>query len=144
LWVVGEGDRSRFEAVARRAGVSEAVRFHGSIPNTQDVYRAADMFVLPSLYEAFSLVTLEAASSALPIIVCEGVSGVAELIADTDAGLIVPRQPQAFAAALVKLAVDHGQRVRMGESARRRALAFSWDNSANQVRALYRSLLGAA
>lgn len=143
LWVVGQGDRQRFEAMAGGLGVAEVVRFHGSIPDTEEVYRAADVFVLPSLYEAFSLVTLEAAASALPIVVCEGVSGVAELIGDTEAGLIVPRQTEAFAAALVKLAADRNQRVTMGQSARARAMGFSWAHSADQLRELYRYLLRA-
>lgn len=140
LWVVGAGDRRRYEGLAAREGVSERVRFFGSRSDTERFYQAADVFVLPTLYEAFPLVALEAGSSALPI-VATPVSGIEELLAGGCGGTLVDRSPDSIASELRRLAIDPAARRRLGAEARERALSYTWSRSVASVTAVYRSLL---
>jgi len=141
LWIVGLGDQDRFHAHAERVGVGERVRFFGVCSDMERFYQAADVFVLPSLYESFSLVSFEAAACGLPVLATR-VHGVDELVADADCGLMMERAPEAFAAALAELASDPHRRARMGTVARRRASAYTWQRSTDTVLAIYRELLG--
>jgi glycosyltransferase involved in cell wall biosynthesis len=143
LWIVGRGDQNRARAQAERWGVADRVRFFGVRSDTERFYKAADVLMLPSRYEAFPLVSLEAAACALPVIATR-VNGVSELIGDDEAGFIVDRNSQAFAEALETLTADAGRRVRAGGEARRRASSYTWDRSAESVLQIYRELLGAA
>jgi glycosyltransferase involved in cell wall biosynthesis len=141
LWIVGLGDQNRFRALAERIGVAERVRFFGVRSDVERFYQAADLFVLPSLYESFSLAAFEAAACGLPLLATR-VHGVAELLVDADCGLIVERAPESFAAALAALASDPERRTSMGTIARRRASAYTWQRSTDGVLAIYRERLG--
>ena len=69
--VAGDGDdRARLEGLAHELGVSERVRFIGQVPDRDlpDLYRAADVFVMPSTGEGFGIVFLEALASGIPVI----------------------------------------------------------------------------
>ncbi|HZQ64812.1 MAG TPA: glycosyltransferase family 4 protein [Gaiellaceae bacterium] len=143
LLVVGDGDRRRFDALAREHGVAEHVVFAGRRRDPERYYAAADVFLLPSWYETFSLAAFEAASSGLPV-VASALNGVEELLGDGRAGLLVPRDAESFAAALAALASDPDLRRRLGTHARDRASEYTWDRSAQAVEALYRSVLDGA
>jgi glycosyltransferase involved in cell wall biosynthesis len=142
LWVVGSGDDRRLLALAHEQGVGDRVHFFGYRSDTTAFYQAADIFVLPSLYETFSLVAYEAAASALPI-VSTRVSGVDELVGE-NAGVFVDRTPRAVAEALLLLASDDALRRKMGETARVRALEYTWERSVMSVLTLYKRLLPGA
>lgn len=140
LWVVGPGDESRFRALAGRLGVADRVAFFGRRADTERFHQAADLFVFPTTYEAFSLVTLEAAASGLPLVV-PFVNGVAELVGADEAGLIVERTASSVATALAALAGSSSRRAALGVEAQRRAAAFTWERSDRAVLDLYRELL---
>ena len=135
LWVVGRGDQDRFGALATQLGIGDAVRFFGSRSDTERFYQAADIFVLPTLYETFSIATYEAAASGLPVVATR-VSGIAELVSD-DAGFLVDRNADQVAKALYRLISEPQLRRSMGEAGRRRAQRFTWDKSVESVLALY-------
>ena len=141
LWVVGYGDPERYGALATRAGVGERVRFFGTQGDIAPFYRAADLFVLPSLYEQASLAAYEAAASGLPLVVTP-VSGMEELVGADEGGLLAERTPSAVAQALARLARDAALRARMGEVARRRAVEFTWERTVESTLAAYERLLG--
>jgi UDP-glucose:(heptosyl)LPS alpha-1,3-glucosyltransferase len=140
LWVVGQGNRRRHEQIARRSGILSRVKFFGRRRDTERFYAAADMFVLPTLYESFSLVAFEAAASGLPII-ATSVNGIEELLGDDQAGIVVERTPEAVAAAVERLARDAGERARLGAEARRRASKYTWERSAESSLELCRVLI---
>ncbi|HEX7311869.1 MAG TPA: glycosyltransferase family 4 protein [Gaiellaceae bacterium] len=139
LWVVGRGDERRFRRLAEHNGVSRNVRFFGFRGGVEQFYDAADVLVLPTLYEADPLVVHEAAAAGLAIVVTR-VNGVEELVGDDEAGFIVDRNAHAIGAALARLAVDEPLRLRQAAVARAKARAMSWERSTFGVVNLYRRL----
>jgi UDP-glucose:(heptosyl)LPS alpha-1,3-glucosyltransferase len=140
LWVVGRGDQRRFASLIDNLGAG-VIRFFGERSDLDDLYKAADVFLLPSMYETFSLATLEAASSALPVIVTPHVGVGASLVGANKGGRMVERSSDAFASALVEIGANAKLRMRLGEAARQQAIQFSWNSSAEKVRSLFVWLL---
>ena len=88
--VVGEGDdRTRLEALARDAGVSDRVRFLGAqgLPSLIETYRAADLFVMPSTGEGFGVSFLEAMASGTPALGLD-IAGAKDALADGELGTV--------------------------------------------------------
>jgi len=140
LWVVGAGNGARFSALARGLGVEDSVRFFGRRSDPERFYRGADMFVLPSAYEAFSLAMIEAAASGLPLVV-PPLSGAGELVGEAEAGVIIDREVGSIASALGALARYPARRAELGAEAHRRANRFTWEASAASLMEVYRALL---
>jgi phosphatidyl-myo-inositol dimannoside synthase len=89
--VVGEGDdRRRLEACAREVGVAGRLRFVGSVelPMLITIYRAADLFVMPSTGEGFGIAFLEAMASGTPAVGL-AVAGAQDALADGELGTAV-------------------------------------------------------
>jgi phosphatidylinositol alpha-1,6-mannosyltransferase len=90
--VVGEGDdRARLEELARDVGVSDRVRFLGAIglQSLTEIYRMADLFVMPSTGEGFGIAFLEAMASGTPALGLD-VAGARDALADGRLGTAVP------------------------------------------------------
>ncbi len=87
--IAGEGDdRERLAALARETGVASSVRFLGAVPDADlpDLYRAADLFALPSTGEGFGIVFLEAMACGTPAIGL-AVAGASDALADGRLGI---------------------------------------------------------
>jgi len=104
-------------------------------------YCAAEMLVLPSLYEAFSKVLLEAMASGKPVIATR-TGGNPEAVVDGVTGRLVPYgSAEALASAIVSLMEDTKSSAAMGRSSRSRAEAiFSWRSVAERVSSAYNEL----
>jgi len=88
IW--GDGPlRGKIEWQAKKLAIDKSVFLLGYQPNVSDFFSDLDIFVLPSLYETFSLVVLEAMRVGLPII-STSVGGIPELIKDGVSGVLVP------------------------------------------------------
>ena len=75
LLLVGDGELSdRIRQIACNNNLEEKVIFTGNVDNVQDYYQMMDVFVLPSLYEGFPFVALEAQAAGLPCVISAGVS----------------------------------------------------------------------
>jgi glycosyltransferase involved in cell wall biosynthesis len=139
LWVVGAGDVARFRQVARDTAVEDHVTFFGPREDVERFYQAADFFVLPSLYEAFSLVLLEAAACGLAIITT-AVNGTEELNSVKQSLLIVNRTVPAFAQAIVRICEDERLAHEMRRAARESAVSYTWERSVREVLRVYAEL----
>lgn len=135
LAVVGRDDPGAMRALATRLGVAGRVRFEPPRPAVESLYATADALLLPTRYDAFANVTLEAMASGIPA-VTSAANGAAEIV---DAGGIViddPEDVNGFARALDVLD-DPRERARLGVAARSIAERFSWPAHVERLRALY-------
>ena len=142
LAVAGDDpERSHFQAMAKQRGVEDRVRWLGFRRDIERVYAAADAFIFPSAYEAFSLATIEAAAAGLPVVMCD-ISGARDLVGDEECGFIVDRTADAFATIMDKLVSDQTLSTDMGRVGRAKVeRLFNWDRIADQTLMFYRRLL---
>lgn len=98
------GDRSRLVAKAHANGVGERVVFTGRIPESRkpDYFRLADAYIMPSRWEGFGFVVLEALACGIPV-VASTADGTREAVRDGDLGLLVdPKDPNALSRAILQ------------------------------------------
>lgn len=107
LLVVGDGRlMPTLREAADRLGIADACRFPGSLPQLADVYRAIDIFVMPSLWEGLSLAMLEAMAAGLPMVATD-VGGARDVLGDSRWGRLVPaRDAAALTEAVGQLLAD--------------------------------------
>lgn len=130
LIVVGRGDLGRFQALADAHGVLDRVQFVGPVEDPSPYYCASDAFVLPSVYETFSLVSYEAAASGLPLLVTP-VSGVTELLVDGENGWFIDSDAAFIGSKLAQLGESRELRDKMGTAGRAAATRFTWPRMVN-------------
>jgi len=144
MWLLGgtpdEGPAAEAEV---RAGLDGRERLLGTRAPEQmpAEFAAADVFCLPSWWEAMPLSVLEAMAAGLPVVATD-VGDVSRAVADGVTGHVVPvRDPEKLADALEPLLTDPKLRRRMGEAGRARvAELFSSEVTATKVSALYDEL----
>lgn len=143
LLLVGDGPlRQPLENQARDLGIRSRVIFAGHRDDMGDIYRLADLFVLPSLTEGTPMVLLEAMSFGRPVVATE-VGGVPACVTDCREGLLVPPgSPKDLAEALWLLLTDPVLASSLGSAAqskvRREYAPGAWSRN---VEAIYESLL---
>jgi glycosyltransferase involved in cell wall biosynthesis len=150
FFIIGEdmfGDHRRYaEDLRKTAGdlkLDGRVVFTGRRNDMVDAMASIDVLVLPSLNEPFGRVVIEAMAVKKPVIATND-GGPAEIIEDGVSGFLVPpRLPSALAESMMSLIDDTDRRKRMGSAGRKIAEArFDIRNSAAQVEAIYRNLVG--
>ncbi|MGE5469021.1 MAG: glycosyltransferase family 4 protein, partial [Ignavibacteria bacterium] len=142
LVVVGKDRHQRgAEALARKLGVAERVRFLGGQEDVRPYYGAADLFCLPSLYDPMPNAALEAFACGLPV-VASATSGAAELIRDGANGAVCDAfDAAALARQLDELAPNAGG---MADAARAAVAGLATAGMADRLAALYRALAAPA
>lgn len=132
----------RYHELAQAMGVAERVIVAAADLDLRSCYGAADVFVLPTLYDPAPESTLEAMACELPIVTSTK-SGAAELVLANDAGLVCPAGDIAGLAAQMRTLLDPATRARQGGNARRAVLPLSPSATTLQLVLLYRDLLAA-
>jgi glycosyltransferase involved in cell wall biosynthesis len=143
LIITGDGDqRAALENEARTLGITAKVRFLGWRSDAAALMPAYDIFLMPSLWEGFGLVLLEAMGASVPI-VGSRVSAIPEVVQDGETGLLTePRDVDALADHLALLLADAPLRRHMGMMGRERLeTAFSVEKMVSETAAVYESLL---
>jgi glycosyltransferase involved in cell wall biosynthesis len=121
-------------------GLGDTVRLLGYVPDVDlpALYRAAEVFVFPSLYEGFGLPPLEAMACGTPV-VCSNASSLPEVVGD--AGLLVPPDDVAgLAAAIGRVLTDPALRAELSARGRERAARFTWEEAARRTLEVYRRI----
>jgi glycogen synthase len=132
---------------AHRLGLSRHGSFLGWVGDDMlhSLYRVADLCIVPSIYEPFGLVALEAMASGCLCIVAD-TGGLREVVpSDGTAGLRFPSADSgALGAILERALADDAARARTVAEAREHVLRFDWAEVARRTGELYRALVGAA
>lgn len=129
-------------AVVRERGLAERFRFLGSRPREELplLYSAADVVAVPSHYESFGLVAVEAMACGTPVVAARA-GGLAFTVEDGVSGLLVtPRSPHELAAALTLLLRDDSLHRELAAGARPAAERFAWPAVAASIRHVYERL----
>jgi UDP-glucose:(heptosyl)LPS alpha-1,3-glucosyltransferase len=129
LVVVGRGDEEAMRAHAHQRDAARQVIFAGPSAEPQAWYQSADFLLFPSRYEAFSLVTLEAAASGLPII-AHRINGTEDLIVPGENGYLSEWGSEALRAHVLTMRDDGALRARMGAAAVTASRRYAWDDIA--------------
>ncbi|MCH8158143.1 MAG: glycosyltransferase family 4 protein, partial [Nitrospinae bacterium] len=141
LVLVGKGDWNRYLRFVSEATRKKIVCLD-PVDDIETLYAAADLFVLPSIYEPFGNANLEALASGLPIITSRD-SGASEIVTPKKDGMVVedPSDPKAIAEAIGYL-MDPDVRGSMARSARLLAERFTQERNAEAMLKIYRELTG--
>jgi glycogen(starch) synthase len=143
--VAGSGTHeAELKKQARELGLTAHGTFVGWIGDDvlHSLYRIADLCVVPSLYEPFGLVALEAMASGCPCIVAN-TGGLAEVVPNDDVGLrFRSRDPRSLARMMEKVLTDDELRDRLIAEASEHVLRFDWADVAKQTRGVYAALVG--
>jgi glycosyltransferase involved in cell wall biosynthesis len=136
-------ERDRIEQIIHELGMSEFTSLPGCL--SQDIlptyYAAADVCVVPSHYEPFGLVAIEAMASGTPVVASD-VGGLQFTVIPEETGLLAPPQNvPAFAAAIDRILLNPEWAEELGQAGRKRVIKkFSWDGVAEQLDELYTQL----
>jgi glycosyltransferase involved in cell wall biosynthesis len=134
------GTKARLMQAAAQLGVSAEVQFAGPIFGEAKwaAYRDADVFVLPSQNENFGNTAAESAAAGTPVVVTEQ-CGIAPLLAGV-AGLVVPHETGALAAAIQSLIHDADLHARLAAGCKTATARLGWDEPVRELEALYNKL----
>jgi D-inositol-3-phosphate glycosyltransferase len=136
-------EMARLQSLQERDGLEDLVAFLGK--RSQDslpyYYSAAEAVVVPSHYESFGMVALEAMACGTPVVASQ-VGGLAFLVQDGITGFTVPvEEPRALAEKLIWLVRNPEKRKMMGGNAARFARDYSWETIAKRILQVYRDVL---
>jgi D-inositol-3-phosphate glycosyltransferase len=137
-------EMARLQAIREKAGMNDLVAFLGK--RSQDTlpyyYSAAEAVVVPSHYESFGMVALEAMACGTPVVASQ-VGGLAFLVQDNETGFTVPvDDPAALAEKLAILMTDRDLRTKMGARAAEFAREYAWEKIASRMITVYDRVLG--
>ena len=135
LWVAGNDDPRPWRKIADALGVGARVQWLGSGRDVASLCAAADALILPTRYDAFANVCLEAAAAGIPVVTTAS-NGAAEILGE--GGIVVrdAADTAAFVVALDRLASRTERRER-GAAARAVAEQHGWPRHIARLRALY-------
>ncbi len=142
--VAGSGTHeAELKEQAHALGLTEHGTFLGWIGDDvlHSLYRIADLCVVPSLYEPFGLVALEAMASGCPCIVAD-TGGLREVVPHDEVGLrFRSRDPRSLAEMVERVLTDQALRGRLVAEASEHVLRFDWSDIAGQTAAVYSDLV---
>ncbi|HEX8075801.1 MAG TPA: glycosyltransferase family 4 protein [Thermoleophilaceae bacterium] len=143
--VAGSGTHEQeLRAQAHDLGLDEHGTFLGWIGDDvlHSLYRISDLCVIPSIYEPFGLVALEAMASGCPCLVAD-TGGLREVVPNEDVGLrFRSRDPDSLAELAERVLTDVELRDRLVAEASEHVLTFDWADIAGQASAVYAELAG--
>ena len=137
LRLVGAGElKAQSEELACELGIDHAVIFEGAQANVYPYLAAADIFVLPSIYEGMPITLIEAMGSALPI-VATAVGGVPDMLTDRENALLCQCDVDAVADACIELIENEELRAQYGRAALEAADRFSAEKMVRSYTEIY-------
>src|SRR5713101_1929663 len=148
LVIIGKPkEKSKIPPLIERLGLADAVRFVSDVSTERivELYAQAEVAVVPSLYEGFSLPAIEAMACGVPLVATTG-GALPEVVGDDGVTgfLVPPGDPEGLAHMLLRVLGDTDLRARVGAAGRARVLTrFTWRATAVGTVENYRALLEA-
>ena len=143
LLVVGDGElRPALERQTARLGLQDSVTFAGRREDVPRIMMALDVLVMPSLWEGFGLVLLEAMAAGKPV-VASRVSAIPEIVVDGEMGVLVsPKDQDSLAEAMIKLLQNPVLAREMGRKGRERLeKEFGVEKMVKETESMYAQML---
>lgn len=134
-----DAEMARLQQLRSQLEIGDLVTFLGAKDQDAlpDFYAAAEMVIMPSHYESFGMVALEAMAMGKPVIVSE-VGGLAFLVNDGENGFHVPsRDPEALAERIYELLTNESCRDSLGRNARIHAQKYAWPKIVRRMKRIY-------
>jgi glycosyltransferase involved in cell wall biosynthesis len=142
LVLVGHRDSAAVEVenLARTLGIAEDVLITGYVAEWELplLYKHSDVFVLPTLYEGFTLVTLEAMTYGIPVVATD-TSSIREGVGEA-ALLVQSNDVEELASAIASVLLDQPVRARLIERGKKQAQKFTWERCARETLELYQEV----
>lgn len=141
LLVVGRGKKRRYISLAKNKMISpDKLIFTGLTKDVEKYYGMADIFVLPSRYEPFSNVCLEAMACGLPVVTTR-TNGASELIKMGENGYVLDDWKDSDGiAGVIKILNNGGIRAKIGEDATRTAKGYTWERHIEETNKVFELL----
>ena len=140
LMVVGKGNRAKYTKKAKQLKIFNQMAFAGATSFVQDFYLASDIFIMPSKYDTFGMVVLEAMLAGLPVIISSTV-GAKDLVNRSNGFIISSESDPVIVSDILFKLKNNTLRQKMGEKARITSLSCSWDAMAEEIYSLYLNLM---
>ena len=137
-------EMKRLQDLSTRLGIEQFVSFVGAKEQSllPCYYSAATAVIMPSDYESFGMVALEAMSCGTPVIASQ-VGGLQFLVRDQETGFHVPaREPISLAEAIISLVTDPSRTATMGLTASKIAKRYAWSEIANRLLVVFEEVAG--
>ena len=137
-------EMNRLQDLSVKLGIDQLVSFVGAKEQAElpHYYAAAAAVIMPSDYESFGMVALEAMSSGTPVIASQ-VGGLQFLVRDQETGFHIPaREPISLAECIIELLTDTSRTQDMGIAASRIAQEYAWSGIAERLLAVFEDVAG--
>lgn len=132
LLLVGDGElANEIRAKVNELCIEDSVVFTGNVDNVQDYYQGMDVFLLPSIYEGLSFVTLEAQAAGIPCVISTGVPETAKIAQNVYRIDLANRQEW------IDKIIGLRQEKRLDNSVAIKQAGYDIKNTAKQIRSLY-------
>ena len=137
LWIIGEGEeRSMLEAYIRENHIESSAKLLGFRKNPYNLMHAADFLVCSSIFEGFSTFVTEGLILGKPIVTTD-VSGMREILGDSEYGLITENDDEAFYAGVKRMLTEPGLLEHYAEQAKIRGKNFKREKQARNTEAFF-------
>jgi len=139
---VGYKKNIKFEEMCNKLGIMKNTLFLGFLPEKEKVeaLRSADVFVLPTLYEGFGTVMIEAMAAGCPVITTN-VAGNSEIIRHNRNGILIkPRSSEEISAAVKRILNNKSLRNKMSIKNKQDAKKYTWANVARQFETIFEEI----
>lgn len=134
----------RLQSLTEELGLSDVVLFSGAKDQKElpTYYAAATVVIMPSDYESFGMVALEAMATGTPVIASQ-VGGLGYLIKDRETGFLVPvREPESIACCITKIITDENTQASMSKQAYKLAKDYAWHKIVDRILTIFDEILG--
>lgn len=139
LDIYGQGNQTPYRELMQELGIDETrCHLHGSLTDVKDVYLNSSVFTLPSRFEGFGLVIVEAMAFGVPVVAFDCENGPRNIITNNQNGLLVkPFDVDEYAESLFRLIQDDQLRSQMGNCANKSSQRYSIENIAMEWKSLF-------